>query len=222
METMFVKPASMGAQLHQKLREEIVHGRLKPGIALSEADIANRYNVSRQPVREAFIRLAQEDLVEVRPQRGTFVRRIVAANVRDAHFVREAIEVAIAREAAERAGTGVFECLNAIIDVQSQAQDNASFLSADEAMHHEIAVIAGRESAWRVIDQVKAQMDRVRYLSYVEVSPIDQLIHQHRAIAKAVAANDPDAAELAVRAHIGEILHQLPELARLYPELFEV
>ena len=216
-----VRAASISAQLHQQLREAIVQAALKPGTALSESEIAARYQVSRQPVREAFIRLAQEDLVEIRPQRGTFVRRIVAANVLDARFVREAIEVAVAREAAQTADAAAIARLRATLETQAAAHGNAAFLSADEAMHHEIALIAGRESAWRVVDQVKAQMDRVRYLSYTDISPVDRLIAQHRAIVDAIAAHDADAAELAVRTHMAEILLQLPELAHRYPEMFE-
>ncbi|MBS1209379.1 MAG: rspR [Proteobacteria bacterium] len=221
MQKLPVRTASMGAQLHQLLREAIVQTTLKPGTALSETDIATRYQVSRQPVREAFIRLAQEDLVEIRPQRGTFVRRIVAANVLDARFVREAVEVAVAREAAMNADAAAIARLHVTLKAQAAAHDNPGFLSADEAMHREIALIAGRESAWRIVDQVKAQMDRVRYLSYVDVSPIDQLLSQHRAIVDAIAAHDADAAEMAVRIHMAEILQQLPELARRYPEMFE-
>ncbi|GAB2894976.1 GntR family transcriptional regulator [Uliginosibacterium flavum] len=215
------RAASIGAQVHQQLRDAIVRAELTPGTALSEAEIAARYLVSRQPVREAFIRLAQEDLVEIRPQRGTFVKRIVMDDVLDARFVREAIEVAVAREAAGKADAAAIARLQATLATQAVATSNAEFLAADEAMHREIAVIAGRESAWRVVDQIKAQMDRVRYLSYIDVSPAQRLIAQHSEIVEAIAAHDANAAEAAVRAHMAEILQQLPELARRYPEMFE-
>lgn len=221
MKSIPQRAASIGAQVHQQLRDAIVRAELTPGTALSEAEIAARYAVSRQPVREAFIRLAQEDLVEIRPQRGTFVKRIVMDDVLDARFVREAIEVAVAREAAGKADAAAITRLQATLAAQGMAQGNAEFLAADEAMHREIAVIAGRESAWRVVDQIKAQMDRVRYLSYTDVSPADRLIAQHSEIVEAIAAHNADAAEAAVRAHMAEILQQLPELARRYPEMFE-
>lgn len=222
MKSTFARVESIGSQLHQRLREAIVHGELLPGTALSEAEIATRYSVSRQPVREAFIRLEQEDLVEIRPQRGTFVRRIVIADVLDAHFVRVAIEAAVAREAATKADENAIKRLQALVQRQGEATDNATFLAIDEAMHKEIATIAGRDAAWRVVDRVKAQMDRMRFLSYTEVSPVDRLVSQHHAIVEAIAVHDPDVADAAVRAHLADILHQLPELAQLYPEMFEV
>ena len=221
MDDVLAKPVSIASQIHQRLRDEIVHAVLKPGMALSEADIAARYKVSRQPVREAFIRLAQEDLVEIRPQRGTYVRRIAAVSVLDAHFVRDAIEVAIAREAAQKAQPADLEKLYALIACQATASTNAEFLASDEALHEGIAAMAEHLSAWRVVHQIKAQMDRVRYLSYGEVSPIDRLVQQHREIVDAIAAHQPDAAAAAVLRHTADILHQLPELARRYPEMFE-
>ena len=63
-------------QIYIGLRHRIIRSEIPPGTALSEAEIARRFSISRQPVREAFIKLAEEGLLEVRPQRGTFVRKI--------------------------------------------------------------------------------------------------------------------------------------------------
>ena len=75
-------------QLFENLRAAIVEMRLKPGEALSEKDISLRYGVSRQPVREAFIKLSEAGLLEIRPSRGTYVRKISVREVADARFVR--------------------------------------------------------------------------------------------------------------------------------------
>ncbi|MEC5387004.1 GntR family transcriptional regulator [Uliginosibacterium sp. H3] len=218
--------ASIGAQLHEQLRTAIVTGEIRPGQALSETDIATRYEVSRQPVREAFIRLAQERLVVVLPQRGTFVVKISIRDVMDGRFVREAIEVAVVREAAALdapARAALVEILRDAIAQQSQVAsgDNASFLMLDEHFHHAIAAAVQREHAWRVVDQIKAQMDRVRYLSFDSATPVSRLIAQHREILDAIEAGQPEVAESAMRMHHHEILQSLPELAKRYPEVFE-
>src|SRR5688572_29392837 len=93
------EPASL--RVLRELRTAIVTMRLRPGQALSEKDIAARLGVSRQPVREAFIKLSEAGLVTVRPQRGTFVVKISTRQVTDARFVREAVEIAVARKACE-------------------------------------------------------------------------------------------------------------------------
>src|SRR3954468_21043604 len=85
------------------LREAIVAMELPPGARLSENELAARLGVSRTPVREALIRLRDEQLVEIAPQRGTFVTPISVRGVLDAQFVREALECAAVRLAAEHA-----------------------------------------------------------------------------------------------------------------------
>src|ERR1700752_1053320 len=107
--------ASIADQVFRTLRSSIVTMRLTPATALSEQDIAGRLKVSRQPVREAFIKLSEIGLVRVLPQRGTFVVKISAKDVADARLVREAVECAIARRAAEGIGKEAIEGLRGIL-----------------------------------------------------------------------------------------------------------
>ena len=179
--------------------------------------------MSRQPVREAFIKLAEAGLVEVRPQRGTYVLMISRREVETARFVREAVEVASSARRRRRRTRRRWRPLRQSIQRQEAAHaagDSPGFLRHDEAFHMAIARAAGCESAWKPLETIKAQMDRVRFLSFPEATPVETLIAQHRAIADAVAARDPDAAEAAMRRHLGEILKSLPKLAAAHPDLF--
>ncbi len=216
-------PGRVSAKVYDLLRDAIIQLKLRPGNPLSESELARRLDVSRQPVREAFIKLAEAGLVEVRPQRGTWVLMISRREVETARFVREAVEVAFVRKAAVEAGEGAVAALRQSIQRQEAAQaagDSPEFLRHDEAFHLAIARAAGCESAWKPLETLKAQMDRVRFLSFPEATPVGTLIAQHRAIAEAVAARDPDAAEAAMRRHLGEILKSLPKLAAAHPDLF--
>ena len=108
MSTVYTITASepVNQQIYRYLRHEIVTCAIPPGCLLSEKDVSSRFNVSRQPVREAFIKLAEAGLVQVLPQRGTFVRKISAQRVDDARFISETVESDMARLAAlESAGT---------------------------------------------------------------------------------------------------------------------
>src|SRR5438045_8340266 len=102
---------SIAEQVFRTLRASIVTLRLTPPTALSEQDIADRLKVSRQPVRESFIKLSEIGLLRVLPQRGTYVVKISAKAVTDARFVREAVECAIARRASEGIGQPAIEAL---------------------------------------------------------------------------------------------------------------
>jgi GntR family transcriptional regulator, rspAB operon transcriptional repressor len=213
----------MGTRLYSLLRAAIIQMDLRPGQPLSETELAKQLNVSRQPVREAFIKLAEAGLIEVRPQRGTFVLLISRQEVESARFVREAVEVAFVRKVATEAPAGTVAALRESIARQEAARSNedaVTFLRHDEDFHHAIARAAGCESAWKLLETLKAQMDRVRFLAIEEATPTDVLIAQHKAIADAIEERDPDRAEAAMRLHLEEILQSLPRIAAALPDLF--
>lgn len=214
----------MAQRIVARLRHAIVTMRIKPGEKLSEQEIADRFGVSRQPVREAFIKLAEAGLLRVLPQRGTLVVKISIGAVGDARFVREAIECAVAREAARRRDAASLEKLAANISATADViatGDLERIFDLDEAFHATLAVAAGRATAWRVVEDQKVQMDRVRYLDLGDSIPAQTVLAQHRAIFAALTAGDGAAAEAAMRAHLQEILVSLPRLAARWPGLFE-
>ncbi|HEX2135392.1 MAG TPA: GntR family transcriptional regulator [Microvirga sp.] len=217
-------PEPISRQVTRALRHAIVTMRLKPGEMLSEQEIATQFGVSRQPVREAFIKLGDAGLLRILPQRGTQVVKISRAAVEDARFIREAVECAVAREAARRAPRPVLAALGDNLARQrraARARDLSAFFTLDEEFHRLLAEGAGRPRAWAVVEDVKPQMDRVRFLSMEDATPLRVLVEQHIAVAEAVKAGDADAAEAAMRAHLAEILRSLPQVAERHPELFE-
>lgn len=218
-----VRASTVGNRAFDVLRQAIVQLRLRPGHLLSEAEVARQLGISRQPVREAFIKLAEVGLVEVKPQRGTFVVMISIREVQNVRFIREAIEVAVVRKAALEATPEGIAGLEDIIERQwatNRGGDHVQFLRLDEAFHQALARAVDCDHAWRVLENLKAQMDRVRYLSMPDATPMGTLIGQHAAIVEAVSRRSPDEAEAAMRAHLSEILMSLPKLAKAHPELF--
>lgn len=222
-EQKLINPSiAVGPQLFWILRNQIVNNALVPGSRLSEAEVATAFGVSRQPVREAFIKLAEEGLVEVRPQRGTFVRKISTGSVMDARFVREAIEADVVKLVAQAADPAVVRELEALVAAQTELErsDRRGFMSLDDAFHRTLAEAAGTGHAWRVIEGMKSQMDRVRQLS-TEQFPLKRLIAQHQAIVSAIATQNPQAAEAAMRDHLRAILSDLPLIRSTLPDFFD-
>jgi DNA-binding GntR family transcriptional regulator len=217
------RQGTIGVRVFEALKLAIVQLQLRPGNLLSEAEVAKQLGVSRQPVREAFIKLAEVGLVEVRPQRGTFVVLISRREVENARFIREAIEVAIVRKACAVASPTDIANLREVVVRQRAAQageDRALFFRLDEALHQAIARSVDCEQAWRLLESLKAQMDRVRYLSLPLATPLDVLIAQHEAIVDAMAAGEPDLAEARMREHLSEILKSLPKIAIEHGDMF--
>lgn len=216
---------SVRHRLHDVLRQAIIRMLLAPGQAISEKEIADLFAVSRQPVREAFIRLSESGLVEVRPQRGTYVVRISRQAVLEARFIRESLEVSITLEAVKRPlQPSVLMELNELIVRQRsciERQDHDRFFFLDEMFHRTLTYSTGQVMAWKVVEDAKAQLDRVRYLSVPDSTPIAKLADQHQAIVDAVAAADTKAALEAMSIHQREILNSLPELERRFPDMFE-
>lgn len=212
----------VGPQVYRILRQRIIRGELEPGTLISESEIARSFALSRQPVREAFIKLAEEGLVEVRPQRGTLVRKISVASVMDARFVREAIEADVVKLMVERADTAVIRELRRQLAAQQEAAADKSdlFMRLDELFHRTLAESVGKSYAWKVVEDVKAQMDRVRYLSFQQF-PVPNLILQHTEIVDAIEAGDESRADRAIRTHLREIIKDLPAVSTARPAFFE-
>ncbi|ANN77083.1 GntR family transcriptional regulator [Bordetella flabilis] len=215
--------APVNQQIYRALREAIVKGIFPPGSPLSEKDISERFGVSRQPVREAFIKLGEAGLVQVLPQRGTFVMRISPKRVEDGRFIREAVEVAVAARAAQHVTAAQLDAMAEQLALQRRAardNDTAAFLDLDDAFHQAIAGAADCPSVWQTIENIKANMDRVRYLSLGEVSPLPMLIAQHEAIFQALHAGDPQAAQAAMQHHLRELTMSYAPIRARNPDWF--
>ena len=210
------------AQMHALLRRRIVSGDLMPGMCLSEQDIADQYALSRQPVREAFIRLAAEGLLEVRPQRGTFVTRIDLDWVLDTRFIREAVEADIVRLAARNARPDQVTGLLELVDRQAAlaADDALGLLSLDQEFHSGLAAIAGKPLVWSHLQGMKIHIDRIRHLVSA-LTPREVMLDQHRAIVQAMGQGDLDAAETAMRVHLRRVFQDLEAVVRLSPDYFD-
>ncbi len=212
----------VGAQLYARLRLRIVRGELEPGTRLSEVDVASYYDTSRQPVREAFIKLSEAGLIDIRSQRGSFVSRIDIASVLAAQFVREAVEADIVRAVTARADAQMLVELDEILRLQVDAAgiDNPQpFIDLDEAFHRKLADIAGQGAGWDFLQPLKSQMDRVRHLSASQF-PRHILVEQHKQIVDAIKAGNASAAEEKMRLHLRRILDDVPVVAAGKPAFF--
>jgi len=230
LETLKIEPVRIetgettAAQVERDLREAIIRLDLAPGSRLSEQEIASRLGVSRQPVREALIALGKSKLVEIRPNRGTIVVRISARQMMEARFVREAIEVAVARRASESFDTWTRRKIDSILERQRMAMtghDHNAFRREDEQFHIAIAEGAGCGLAWNAISDIKAHMDRVCNLQLRNPASMNNLIEQHEKIVAAIDGRNAEAAANAMREHLNGILNDLPQIEADNRELFE-
>ena len=190
------------------LYEEITSLRLLPGAKISEAEIAARFGVSRQPVRDAFSRLENLDLLLIRPQKATEVKRFSIKAIEKARFVRAAIEVEVLRRACAECDAAGGKRLDACLDRQRKAlaaQDADRFGTLDYEFHKTLCEIALVDFAFEVISAEKAKVDRLCILGLCKEDRMPQLIDDHEKIATAVKIGDPEAAVAAGMHHLSRL-----------------
>jgi len=210
--------------VYETLRERIVTLALEPGRVISEKEISEALQVSRTPVREAFVKLAQEELLEVYPQRGTYVSLIDLRHVEEARFIREHLERAAAREACvafSEASTADLLRIASEQRVAAERGDDAALFRLDEAFHRAIAVGSGKSRIWTVLEQMNVHLSRIRMLSVTAKADWDAIVAQHERIAEAIRAKDADRADRAMEAHLKKLLFEQDELKLAYPQYFK-
>jgi DNA-binding GntR family transcriptional regulator len=205
------------------LRDAILSGRLRPGQTLSENELAQQFGVSRTPVREAIIRLESDGLLTVRPQIGTIVAPIDVDAVADVQFLREAIECRAVALAATRVSTPDARALRAQLREQARVAargDHAAFVPLDDRMHRKLVAMAGRPRVWRAVEDAKAQLDRVRFLSLEDPAWLATIHRQHEEIVERVLGGDADGAAAAMSRHLRAVFASIATIADRSPEYF--
>ncbi len=211
-------------QVYDALHAEIVQCVLRPGDSLTESRVAERFGLSRTPVREVFWRLGEDGFLRVVPQVGTYVAPINVPAVYDSQFIRETLECRTVADAARAPSSADGLALERMLVEQRVAlggRDFAAFFALDEAMHRALMQMAGRPCAWQVIAGAKAQLDRVRFLSLEDADWPGMIMDQHETIVARVLARDRAGAARMMRRHLRTAFTAIGRIARQQPAYFE-
>lgn len=194
-------------EIRESLMHDILHGNLRPGGRILESRIAEEYGVSSGPVREALLELETLGYVETSAFRGCYVRRVSDQEWSELYPVRIILESAAARAAATRldfAGLARLEDQVSFMRVGAAQNDKHAQIEADIAFHQTIVEAAGNRllvHLWRAMRLVTTIYLNV---SFGRLSPA-QLAERHVPVLDALRSRDPDAAETAMRSHLGEV-----------------
>jgi DNA-binding GntR family transcriptional regulator len=214
-----------GPQVFQTLRTAILGMVLVPGQVLSEPEIGACLGVSRTPVREAFAQLRAMNLVETLPSRGSYVTKLNAAKIREAQFLREALEKANVQRLVE---TGLTPNLTSAFDANLKAQefaivkgDHQRFHDLDDDFHSLIASATGFPRAAIVLSHEKTQLDRLRMIALRDGGRFDALFAEHTALIAAIKAQDVDTALSVAQTHLRSVLTTLATVAAANTAFFD-
>jgi DNA-binding GntR family transcriptional regulator len=209
--------------VYDALYQAIVEMELEPGASIQEKLLAERFAVSRTPVREALLHLARDGLVEIIPQSGTAISRIPIGAIGEAMVIRRALEAVTVTRAAELATPTDIARLDAILAQQRLADkigDQKSFHINDEAFHEFIAAIGKFATIWKLIRQSKVQIDRVRRMTLPVKGRMARVIREHVKIRDAIAAGKPADAVAALDAHLEILVPDVNHLCSIHPDYF--
>lgn len=210
--------------IFDRLHSDIVNLRLLPGTRMSEVETAGQFGVSRQPVREAFIRLGNLDLLLIRPQKATVVRGFSSSGIRRSRFVRLSVECEVLRQACRHPIRASFDGIVANLEHQGRAvadQDVIEFHKLDYEFHRLLCIAADREFAYPLILDHKARLDRLCVLSLAEPATIDELLEDHRRIFKHVEAGDESAVIFAIQHHLSRLDATVEAIRLSHMDYFE-
>lgn len=211
-------------QIHRFLRDAIVRGVLPPHTALSEAAIADALAVSRTPVREALAQLADEHLLNIVRKVGTFVAPISVSQLEEGRFARSTLECANHVQLAQTITPLQLTEFGRIVDEQREAVAMGNvdhFFELDELMHRRLFEFAGRAHVWDMLQPMKRQFDRVRWLLLDRVADhAGRALLEHELILAQLASRNVAQLGATVANHIDRVGSHLPEVQARVPDYF--
>lgn len=206
------------------LYEEIGSLGLLPGDKISEAEIASKFGVSRQPVRDAFSRLGNLDMLLIRPQKATLVKKFSLKSIEKARFVRLSVELEVMRKAALLWDGSALGALKESIVRQKAAfktKDIDLFHTEDYEFHKMLCQAANSDFVFDVISSNKAQVDRLCVLSLTTGDGMHELIKDHEDILCGLENGDEAGLCATVRKHLSRLDDAIEEIYSEHADYFE-
>ncbi|HJZ21837.1 MAG TPA: GntR family transcriptional regulator [Bradyrhizobium sp.] len=196
------------------MRADILTCHFAPGHDMREQELAERYSVSRQPVREALLRLEREHLVTIQPRQGYRVNPISLADARDILRFRQALEPVCVAEAIERAPDDVLRALDQFREFAGNHED---FIAYNRAFHSALAHASGNRRMADALCDLIGQADRLVRVSVANLRGHDpaQLVAEHVDLIEAMQRRDLRTATRLIKAHVAQTEKRvLPALKR--------
>ena len=198
--------------VYHELREAIVTGRFHPNERLVEAAVAESIGAGRTAVRSALVRLDQEGLVVLEPNRGARVRLIDGREALEIEEVRAALEGMLARRAAARVShedVAALDAMTAEMRRRVEEGDALGYSELNARFHERIWAAAGHRTATRIVRGLKSQSIRFQFQTALRPGRAERSLHEHEAIVDALRRGDGETAESAMRTHLAEVLDTL-------------
>jgi len=219
-----IRRITASEEIYQHLRQDILSLKLIPGQELDLDALAADLEVSRSPLRDALLRLSDNNLVDIYPQRGTRVALIDLKHVEEERFFRKSLEHSALSRFITRFGDDEIAQMNRAIDEQSRATEKSDwvhFLEADDAFHAVIfnSIELGR--IWELIVAQGGNYRRIRLLSFFKESIPAEIVAQHKAMITAITERNLTRLLELENLHLSKLLAETEFMLEHYPTYFK-
>lgn len=202
------------------LQQDIISGAMKPGERLDEVSLAQKFGVSRTPVREALLQLSSVGLIELKPRKGAFVSKLSIKTLMEMFELMAELEGLCARLAARRASAQELERLRAVHVASREAvetQDLDEYYNFNEQWHEIIYTASRNEFAKEQTIMLRNRLAPYRRAQLSRSRRIEGSFNEHQQILEALEAGDDTGVELLMREHVvhqggtfGDFIARLP------------
>lgn len=206
------KAATRHSQAYDELRSLLLSGSIEPNTRLTEADLTRMCNVSRGTMRSVLVRLAQEGYLTSEVNRGVRTRSFSPQEARDILEARETLEAALAGKAAERATEDEIRELRATLQAMADARsrgDQSAYSRGNRSFHQQVKAAAHQMTLARAYDTLLYPLVMRQYRNVSAQHPRSGSFEEHQAVLLAIVTRNPEAAQAAMRHHVGAARHAL-------------
>jgi DNA-binding GntR family transcriptional regulator len=209
--------------VYRTIRANIVSLDLAPGTMVSETELSVELGVSRTPVREALIELSKSNLVEIYPQRGSFIALIDSELVDEARFLRLVLEKAMVELVCDIATQDMLLPLEQNLKLQEFYLEQASseqILLLDDEFHKLLFLICKKEYSYKMLETMIVHFDRVRSLSISAIRDI-KIVSDHKELLEAIRRKDKEMAKSIITKHLTRYKIDEEALRKEYSHYFK-
>lgn len=214
-----IKIQSVVTYIIRNLRNKIVQGRFKPGQKIKEIDVANNFNVSRPPIREAFKILESEGLILIKPRKGAFVAEFTLKDIWEVYTVKAALYVQAIDSAMDRITEHDFKKLESVLQnmeesVKQEPPNINKYQQFHMKLHDIIYQIAENGRLRHICRSMNNQLSRFSCLSFSNEKHLLSSLQRHKEILKAIKAGDKELAKKIIYIHAIEGLNNLKKILK--------
>lgn len=211
--------------IYRVIKENIMTLNLKPGECVSEIELGHCLNVNRTPIREALVRLSEEKLIDVFPQRGSFVSKINLRLVEEAVFLRilcekKLLEIACNDSNSDKLVKELEKNLayqKIVIDFE---EDHHKFFDLDNQFHSLIFSYYNKINIWNSIKRLATHYDRLRLIDALEVTNTPEVFNQHNLIIETIKNKQIEHVDNLISSHLSKFKDVINKYIEKYPEYF--